>query len=425
MENAPLLDRYVELIGETFLENIYKKARSVEGIRVLHINTTYRGGGVAELLGALTPITDNLNIQHKRKVIQLDPDSNHFTTRIVDMLQGGIAGTIPEKEKQNFLRWLQQTLPQQPTEEEKADIYFIHDFQLIPLARLFPWLQPAIWFCHIDTDKPNPDAVDYIMEYQRDYQLCVFNNPFTVFKQHLGDRAQVLTLGIDPFTEKNAALSADVGEECLIRCGIDPKRPLVTQVARFDRWKNPWQAIDIYRRVKREEPEVQLALVGAMEAADDINALNILHDVQKYAQGDPDIHLLSDPKVVRHREVNALQRYSSVILQRSTKEGFGLTITEAMWKYQPVIGTTATGPRTQIIHGTNGYISDETEEATAYTLHLLRNRDKWEEMGQQAHEHVRQHYLIPTMLIHYLSLLESVSGRTPSQTDNPGAIPAD
>jgi trehalose synthase len=143
----------------------------------------------------------------------------------------------------------------------------------------------------------------------------------------------------------------------------------------------------------------------------------VLHDVQNYAQGDQDIHLLYDPRQIQDPQVNAFQRYSSVILQRSTREGFGLTVSEAMWKYQPVVGTSATGLQIQIVHGFNGYIADDTETAANYVLHLLKNRDVWEQLGMQAHEHVRQHFLIPSMLLEYLDALATVrDGWPPDET---------
>ena len=188
-------------------------------------------------------------------------------------------------------------------------------------------------------------------------------------------------------------------------CGIDTTRPLITQVSRFSSWKNPWQVIDVYRLVKRHLPAVQIALVGAMEAADDSGAQEVLKELQEYAGNDTDIHLLSDPARIHHTHVNAFQRYSSVILQRSLREGFGLTVTEAMWKYQPVVGTSATGLRTQIINGQNGYIVDDTEMCAEDTLRLLQDRDLWRELGNAAHQRVQKNYLLPMMVLEYLTVL--------------------
>ena len=169
--------------------------------------------------------------------------------------------------------------------------------------------------------------------------------------------------------------------------------------------------IDVYRLVKQELPSVQVALVGAMEAADDINAMEILEEIQTKAGADPDIYLLYDPAVIKHPEVNAFQRYSSVILQRSIREGFGLTVTEAMWKYQPVVGTSVTGLRTQIIDGQDGYIADETEACAERTLKLIQDREVWRKLGKQAHKRVRNHYLFPALVLQYLNALKKALRR--------------
>jgi len=196
--------------------------------------------------------------------------------------------------------------------------------------------------------------------------------------------------------------------QILSNCGIDTTRPLITQVSRFGIWKNPWQCIDIYRLVKQQMPDVQLAMVGALEAKDDVNAVEILGDLQRnYVRGEADIHLLSDPAIIDHEAVNAFQRYSSVILQRSIREGFGFTVTEAMWKRQPVIGTHVTGLEMQITHGSNGYLVDDTDPAAAYTLRLLQDRDLWRELGTNAYETVRQHFLFPALILDYLQALQA------------------
>src|SRR2546421_1399071 len=223
-------------------------------------------------------------------------------------------------------------------------------------------------------------------------------------------KAHVITPTIDPFAEKNRVIPPAKGLQMLARCGIDSTRPLITQVSRFGNWKNPWQVIDVYHLVKQELPSVQVALVGAMEAADDIKAIEILKDIQAKAGADPDIHLLYDPAVINHPEVNAFQRYSSVILQRSTREGFGLTVTEAMWKYQPVVGTSVTGLRTQIIDGRNGYIADDTETCAKHTLKLIEDRELWQKLGKRAHKRVKDHYLFPTLVLQYLDALKKARG---------------
>jgi trehalose synthase len=405
MEISPLLDRYKGIVSASLLEQIYEAAHSLAGLQVLHVNTTAQGGGVAEILSDLLPLVEELSIQHDWKVISLDEASGNFTARLVDMLQGYDTGAFPEAEKQVFLEKLRHAVQNVP--EYQADLYFIHDFQLVPFAEFFPWMRPAIWFCHVDTAHPTPSAQQYIRQFLDPYAITCFNSPASVFEDLPPEKVQVVTLGIDPFRVKNRDLPRERGMQILSICGIDPARPLITQVSRFGVWKNPWQVIEIYRLVKQQIPGVQLAMVGAMEAKDDVKAEEILADLQhNYVQGDADIHLLSDPTIINHEAVNAFQRYSSVILQRSIREGFGFTVTEAMWKKQPVVGTCVTGLQMQITHGLNGYLVDETEAAAACTLELLQDRDLWRELGASAYETVRQRFLFPALILDYLKALQ-------------------
>jgi len=406
METSPLLDRYKGLVSASLLTQIYEVAQALAGLHVLHLNTTAQGGGVAEILSDMLPLVEELGIQHDWKVISLDGASGFFTARLVDMLQGYDTGAFPEAEKQVFLEKLRHAVSQGPAYQ--ADMYFIHDFQLVPLAEFFPWMRPAIWFCHVDTAHPTLSAQQYIQHFLDPYAIMCFNSSASVFKDLPPEHVRVVTLGIDPFRVKNRDLPRDRGMQILSSCGIDPTRPLITQVSRFGVWKNPWQCIEIYRLVKQQMPAVQLALVGALEAKDDVKAEEILADLQRnYMQGDADIHLLFDPTIINHEAVNAFQRYSSVILQRSIREGFGLTVTEAMWKKQPVVGTRVTGLQMQITHGSNGYLVDETEAAAAYTLQLLQDRDLWRKLGANAYETVRQHFLFPSLILDYLKALQA------------------
>ena len=416
MERSARLDRYKGIVDETLIDQIYEVARSLAGLHVLHINTTAQGGGVAEILHELIPQMQELSIQHEWKVIQLDAASGYFTARLADMMQGYDTGAFPEAEKQVFLEKLRRQIWNE--QYYQADMYFIHDFQLVPLAEFCPWMRPALWFSHVDTAHPNPSAQQYIQQFLDPYGIVGFNSQASVFKNLPPEKVQVVTLGIDPFRLKNRFLPKARGMELLRRCGIDTARPLITQVSRFGSWKNPWQVIDIYRLVKQHMPSVQLALVGALEAEDDIKAVEILTDLQQdYVHGDPDIHLLSDPRVIDHEVVNAFQRYSSVILQRSIREGFGFTVTEAMWKKQPVIGTCVTGLKMQISHGLNGYLIDDAETAAAYTIKLLQDRELWRELGENAYKTVRQRFLFPVMVLDYLKALQrvQVNAQSPSR----------
>lgn len=410
MNRSPRLERYRDLVGDDLLAQVYHAAEPLAGLHVIHYNTTAQGGGVAELLHSLIPLMQELGIPHSWKVVPLDEASNHFTVHIVDLLQGMEHGDIEEKDQRHLLDTLRHAPVMQHKEENKADIYFVHDFQLAPLAKLFSWMRPALWMCHVDTAQPDPKGKAYIEQFLDAYKVCVFNTPLSIFKDLPPDKGQVITPTIDPFSDKNRDLGREEGLRMLANCGIDMNRPLITQVSRFGNWKNPWQVVDIYRVVKQHIPHVQVALVGAMEASDDVKAAEILKDVQKRAGDDPDIHLLYDPSVIKHPQVNAFQRYSSVILQRSTREGFGLTVTEAMWKDQPVVGTSATGLRTQISDGENGFIADDTETAARRTIKLIQDRDLWQKLGKAAHKRVEDNYLLPMMALEYLNALAKARG---------------
>lgn len=410
MKRSPQLDRYRDLVGEEVLEHIYRAAEPLTGMHVLHINTTAQGGGVAELLQSLIPLMEELGIPHTWKVLSLDEGSGRFVAHLVDLLQGIEHGGIPQADQRAFLTTLRATAVTQQIEQQVADLYFIHDFQLAPLATLFPRLRPALWMCHVDTAHPDPQGKAYIDQFLASYNVCVFDTSLSIFDDLPPAKAHVITPTIDPFSEKNESLPPEAGWRLLDQCGIDTTRPLITQVSRFGNWKNPWQVLDVYRLVKQELPSVQVALVGAMEAADDIKAQEILADIQSKAGGDPDIHLLYDPATIKHLEVNAFQRCSSVLLQRSTREGFGLTVTEAMWKYQPVVGTSVTGLRAQITDGQNGYLADDTATCADRTLKLLCDRDLWQRLGMQAHEDVRRKYLFPSMVLQYLDALTKACG---------------
>jgi trehalose synthase len=353
---------------------------------------------------------EELGIPHSWKVIPLDESSNLFAAHLVDLLQGIEHGDIPQADQRMLLERLSDARGTLQAAQNQADLYFVRDFQLAPLATLFPWIRPSLWMCHVDTANPDPGGKAYIDQFLGAYNVCVFDTPLSVFNDLPPERTHVITPTIDTFSEKNSFISEAEGLKMLASSGIDTTRPLITQVSRFGNWKNPWQAIDVYHLVKQELPSVQGALVGAMEAADDINAMEILKEVQEKAGAGPDVHLLYDPAVFRHPEVNAFQRYSSVILQRSTREGFGLTVTEAMWKEQPVIGTSVTGLRAQIIDGQNGYIADSTEACAHCTLKLIQDRELWRQLGKQAHEHVKKHYLFPAMALQYLYALMKARG---------------
>ena len=402
------LKAYKDLVDENLLNEIDILARQLQNFRVIHYNTTAKGGGVAAMIKSLLPIMNELGIKHYSKVIHLDNFGCLFMAKLSELIQGGGVGELTKAERDLFVQGLTRSL--EPISSDSADVYWIHDIQLLPVAQLQIDMRPIVWLNHVDTSRPNQDAEKFVRSYLSDYDMCVYNTPFSAFKSNCNNRFETISLGIDVFSNKNREMSLSEGKSVMKNCGIDVSRPVITQVARFGRFKNPWQAIDIYRCVKSKMPQVQLVLIGAMEANDDIEADGIYKDIRKYAGDDSDIHLLSNPEMLGDTQINAFQRFSAAIIQRSTREGFGLTVTEAMWKKQPVIGTSAIGFKSQIHHEKNGFIADDIETSAEYVIRLLKDRQLHKRLGLAAKEHVKRNFLLPIMVKDYLQLLRKVKG---------------
>jgi trehalose synthase len=268
----------------------------------------------------------------------------------------------------------------------------------------------AIWRCHIDCSTPNGGVREFLTPWIQSYDRALFSMPEYVLPGVSAEQVRIEYPAIDPLTTKNSPMSLSEAHVIVAGLGIDLQWPLVTQVSRFDRWKNPWQVVDAYRLAKRSIPGVQLALVGTFAAGDDPEAPAIYRAVREYAGPDPDVHFFTDPMRVGPREVNALQSASSVILQRSTREGFGLTVTEAMWKARPVVATPAGGITLQIQHGHNGYLVESTEGCAEYIVRLLTDRRLSEDIGAAARRSVREHFLMPRLVSDHLRLYGELVG---------------
>ncbi|NSZ17151.1 glycosyltransferase [Agrobacterium vitis] len=400
------LTAYRGLAPDEQLDAVYEASVGLRGLRVVHINTTIKGGGVAGMISQLCPIANELGLPHERLIVELDSKSARFFASMTDMLQGGGPGFPPLELKKAFLDHLSRsaealTLPE-------ADLYVVHDPSLAPLAEMLTAMRPAVWFSHLDTAAPNSAARDLVLSWLQDYIRIIFTTPGNVFSALSPEKVRVVRLGIDVFSKKNMGASSQEQRQTLINHGFDPNRPLISQISRFGTWKNHSQAIDIYNLCKLEEPGLQLALVGALEASDDADALRIRDEIVAAARGDRNIHVLSDPTIVDHACVDAVQSQSEVVLQRSTREGFGFTVTEAMWKQKPVVGTSATGIKFQISHGINGIIADQAEVAANSVIDLLHSPAAALSIGQAAKESVRQNHLLPAFLADYFGVLREI-----------------
>jgi trehalose synthase len=396
-----MLQRYAEIVGETAIDHIRQLARPLEGKKVVHVNSTREGGGVAEILHRLIPMKKELGIDAGWEVITGDADFFRCTKEMHNTLQGDrkeISSSLLDHYRSvntwNFER-LGQTL-------SDADIVFIHDPQPAALLaeagrRRGKW----IWRCHIDVSRPYRRVWNYLKQFVEGYDASIYSLP--AFAQRLAHPLYIIPPSIDPLSDKNLELEDDDLESIYTTYDIDPERPVICQVSRFDRFKDPVGVISAYRMVKEFGPQPQLILAGGT-ATDDPEGEEVLEEVYTAAEKDPDIHILLLPPDA-HRTINGLQRISDIVLQKSLKEGFGLTVTEAMWKGKPVIGGNVGGIRIQVVNHQTGFLVNTPEGAAMRMRYLLQHRSRLEEIGSRAREFVLENYLLTRHLREYLALM--------------------
>jgi len=403
-----MLERYTEIVGETAIDHLRQLAAPLENKKVVHVNSTREGGGVAEILHRLVPMKKELGIDAGWEVITGDADFFRCTKEMHNTLQGDrreISASLLDHYKQvnekNFKR-LGRTLTE-------ADIVFIHDPQPAALlaeaeGRKGHW----IWRCHIDVSRPYRNVWKYLRQFVEGYDASIYSLP--AFAQPLDHPLYIIPPSIDPLSDKNVALDDDDIEAVCSTYGIDPERPVICQISRFDRFKDPVGVIAAYRMVREFGPQPQLVLAGGT-ATDDPEGEEVLQRVYAAADKDPDIHILLLPPDA-HRIINGLQRVSDIVLQKSLKEGFGLTVTEAMWKGKPVIGGNVGGIRIQVVNHQTGFLVSTPEGAAMRMRYLLQHRDRRAQIGRRAREFVLENYLLTRHLQEYLALMVAlVTGR--------------
>jgi trehalose synthase len=399
------LQPYREWVDAETSRDLERLAARLEGLKVGHVNATSRGGGVAEILMSLVPLMNGLGIETDWYCIAPNADFFQVTKNIHNSLQGG-SWQFDSRTHEIFLRQNRRIATE--IQELDVDIWVVHDSQPCPIrVGMHPFRQ-AIWHCHIDTSTPNQAVWNYLYRYLQGYDRLVFCLPEYVNGSAPPEKVSFIRPAIDPLTVKNEHLPKLKAKEILGDLSIDPGRPLISQVSRFDPWKDPLGVIDAYRIAKRQIPDLQLALVGVIEAQDDPEAHGVLEHVKRYQGDDPDIHLFSNPQQVGHLEVNAFQTASDIVLQKSVREGFGLTVAEAMWKGTPVIGGNCGGICVQIEDGTNGYLVSSPEECAHRVVELIGDESLKKRIGAAGRETVRRDYLIPRLLRDYLAVIEEV-----------------
>jgi trehalose synthase len=398
---AKRVDDYRPIVGDDVVEQLRARATALQGARVLHINATAFGGGVAEILMTLVPLMRDLGLDAEWQVIQGSDEFFSVTKASHNGLQGmDIPLTEAMKDTwKSFNELNAQAL------EGAYDFIVVHDPQPAGLLHYQIAIAGAqwIWRCHIDTSQPNPAFWDFFAPYINAYNAAIFTLQDYVNPGIHSDRLAFIAPTIDPLYSKNAQIPDEEARNTVSGFGIDTNRPLITQVSRFDPWKDPLGVIDAYRLIKYEIPEVQLALVGSM-ASDDPEGWFYLDKTSRYAGVDNDIHILHNFHGVGAYEVGCFQTASDVVIQKSTREGFGLVVSEALWKGIPVVGGNVGGIPLQVIDGKTGYLVDSAETCAEKTHYLLSNPKAAQAMGAAGREHVRKHFLTTRQLLDYAEL---------------------
>jgi trehalose synthase len=399
---------YWPLLSPQLVEELTDLAHRVKGMRFVHVNSAAVGGGVAEVLQSLVPLMTSLGVETERVVINPTyPPFFQVTKKLHNLLQGA-DGKLSREELDLYLRTIQEVSNDIQDRDLQADVWFLHDPQLLPLAQMLPRRtgETRLWVCHVDLTSPNPGVMDQLMPLTAAYDGLMFSlDSYVPPGLNYGTPVYIVPPAIDPLTSKNSPMPAAEAAAVIGAMGIDPARPLVTQVSRFDFWKDPWGVIDAYRLARKEAPGLQLALLGISQAADDPEALDVVNRVAEHAANDPDIHLYFCPDNLPDtidRIVNAFQSASEVVLQKSIREGFGLTVAETMWKGRPLIGGNVGGIRLQIEDGVSGFLVDSPAECAQCIVELVRSQALRQRIGQAARESVRQKYLLPRLALEYL-----------------------
>jgi len=395
-----LLARYAAVAGEDVIEQLHGLARPLAGLRVVHVNSTRVGGGVAEILAKLVPFLQELGIATRWEVITGDEEFFACTKLFHNALQGyPLAPTGAQL--QAYAATNRRNAEALRPVLRDADVVVVHDPQPALLRECVPERRGRwVWRCHIDLSHPHRPVWKYLLPHLVGYDASIFSLPD--FAQRLPHPCYLIPPSIDPLSEKNVALEPAEIAAVRQRFDLDPARPLVPQVSRFDRFKDPLGVIRAYRLVKRYVPGLQLVLAGG-EATDDPEGAAMLREVQTAAGADPDVRILLLPADA-HRTINALQRASDLILQKSTREGFGLTVTEGLWKGKPVIGGNTGGIRLQVHDHQTGFLVDTPEGAALRMRYLLAHPRIRERMGERARAFVQENYLLTRHLVEYLAL---------------------
>ena len=399
------IDEYRSIVGDKVISDIVKMAKNLYGLRVLHINSTYYGGGVAEMLYSLIPLLNDVGVSVDWRILRGTPEFFTITKKFHNAIQGDpinlsdIKKTLYIQNNQDFASYCQID----------ADCVIIHDPQPLPLIRFYKRKQPWIWRCHVDLSRPNPQLWDYLKGFILRYDRVIVSD-CRYMKEDLPMDYSVIHPVIDPLSSKNKEISKDLIMRTLKKYAVPTDKPILTQISRFDKWKDPANVIEMFKLVKARI-DCRLVLCGSM-AADDPEGIQIYQKILQRANNHVakrDVILLT---VEDNILVNALQRISSVVIQKSIREGFGLTVTEALWKEKPVVASNVGGIPLQMVDGETGYLIDPTDIKTgaARVISILGNPEEAKRLGTNGREMVLKKFLITRHLYDDLKMLNDLFG---------------
>jgi trehalose synthase len=400
------LESYRRLVGDDTVAALRELGSGLRGARVLELSSTATGGGVAELLASLVPLQRDIGLDSQWQVIPGDAAFFDFTKALHNGLQGMEIEISPDAREE----YLAHNAAYAESLRDDWDAVIVHDPQPAAVRSLAGRDDGArwIWRCHVDSSTPDPAASEFLRPYIESYDRVVYTLPEFV-PPELDVSVVCIKPAIDPLSSKNRELPAFLARETVEELGIDLSSPLMIQVSRFDPWKDPLGVVEVWRLVRDAIPDLQLALVGAM-AGDDPEGWRIYRELEAVVHDEPDCHLLTNQMGVTAHEVNSLQRVTDVAVQKSIREGFGLVVSETLWKGTPMVAGRAGGIPSQLEDGVDGRLAEGVEEFAGAVRVLLEAPSSARELGGAGRRRVRDEFLITRLLEDQLALLGDVLG---------------
>lgn len=408
------LDSYRGVAPDHLLDDLLQEAEAFRGARVLHVNATPYGGGVSELLRSVVPLIADLGLVADWRVIR----GNERFFEVTKAMHNGLQGASLELSEEQQATYVANAEENAREFAEQYDLVFMHDPQP---AGILPARGKGsarwIWRCHIDSSEPNPQVWAFLRRFLADYDAAVFTMPEFRPPDLPIEKVAIIPPAIDPCSPKNLPLPAVVARQVVEWLGVRTDRPLVTQVSRFDPWKDPLGVIEAFRRIRDRLPELQLVLAGSL-ALDDPEGWQVYRTIRTECEGDPRIHVFTNLVGVGNIEVNALQALSDVVVQKSIREGFGLVVSETLWKGTPVVAGRAGGIPLQMADDVGGVLVEGVEECADAMLDLLTDRDRARELGETGRDRVRERFLLPRLVLNHLRLMRQLVDREPLARDS-------